>query len=280
MPKLGEAAVGFIVAALVILLTVQVAAATTDDQSPNWQIVNSNTSSQIGSWEEWIVHTVNTFTTVLPRLIPNFSVQMNSYVNGRCLLGDACDYTWWLQAVEVYDNKSGGVQGAYLQEGLEEVWDGVNGPLFCSTLTGSNKTASNLDISGASTSQTITLVNSTSDKYTFTALGPSGNVEFTLTRPCSYPLGIGPITSLTRNEGVIVGPATDNRVSFRPLNTALFTGTLWMATPENTTTSQKLGTQTGESSNLHQTEYAVGYSYGSSLYVISEWLNDNTGSDK
>jgi hypothetical protein len=245
-----------------------------DAQSPNVQILSSNTSNDFNSWERMSMLTDQPFHFTSTNNL--YSYQMNAILNGCAYGSSSC--TWWLQGVVGVVSASG--NEANLDYAKAEVWYGSNGPNFCWYYPG---TTANLNQTGYDALQQINLLNSSAIQMHVSVANSGGTDIDTNTQTCTYASAFGssthgPVDFFSQVEGVIVGDVSAYHVTFKPLSSTLFYGYIDLVSNYNHMSSSSQSTQTGESSNLYQicgTGCPYSESYGS-MYLYTVQTDENT----
>jgi hypothetical protein len=242
----------------------------TNGQSPNRQITNSNTSQDFTTWIRLSMTTATPFHFTSGT--NEYTLQLNGLTNGGST-GCYCGYTWWYQAVVEVKNSNGGTKGAWVTDGVSEIWNGFNGPLFCQVNT---SPVPNINNTGYFVQSETFVKSTTTISYSITIVNNVGTVLFSKTQTCSYPNGTGPINYFNQVEGAIVGGPNLDHATFKPLNTNIFYGYIDLISAHNQMSTTVTGTQTGETSNLYQvvTSY-YSESYGTG-YLYTVQSNENT----
>jgi hypothetical protein len=103
-------------AILFLLLNTPMIALATNAQSPNLQILSSNTSTDNLSWARESMFTDQSFHFTDDTGV-NYTYQLNSLINGGTNSCD-CTGTWWLQGIVNAAPTHSGTHGAFIAEGL------------------------------------------------------------------------------------------------------------------------------------------------------------------
>jgi hypothetical protein len=263
--------------ALFLLLTSPAAVFATNGQTPNQQILSSNASTDNLSWGRLSMISNEQFHFSSPD--DNYSYQLNFLINGGTY-ACGCAYPWFLQAVVPVTNNDSGTKGAYVGEGVNEIFDGANFPLFCyqypSQVVG--QSAENVNHTGYVVLEQDTLNTTSKVTYHMSVANGGGTDLWTYTQTCTYPNSYT-VKYINQEEGVIVGGYSSAHASFSPLRSTVFYGYIDLVSNYNDMSHASKPTNTGETSNLYQhpTEY-LGEAYGSSMYLYTVQSDENTTS--
>ncbi|MGI0091771.1 MAG: hypothetical protein ACREBS_08680 [Nitrososphaerales archaeon] len=244
----------------------------TNNQTPNTQILNSNTSSDNGAWERFSVTTAYGSFSIGSSA---FTFQLNQEIN-NCGFSSGCSKAYWVQAITGVDagsliGKSGGYWAHDIH--LEEFW-GSTSATFCS-LAPNNYI--NIDQNGYASVEQATIANSgNSMTLELSVLDNTGTTVGFAQQTCSDPTSGGTtesIQSFQQEEGVVAGCGTSacgTDVTFSPSSTEIFNQYIDMISNYNSMSSSSKGTQTAEGSNLYQqVSSAYSETYGSMyLYTV------------
>lgn len=234
----------------------------TNDQTPNWQILSSNTQTETGSpFDRFSVNTNNVFYGDSSNNA--FTYQMNAVVNDCTGFPTPCSGSYWMQGVVGIDNgsaigKSGGnwVHDAH----IELVWGPANGNCGyegdCTpTCQPTIPSLVNIDQTTYNVLEQITIdpSSATSPLTLEVAVADTGTnqVFYDVKQSCGTPSGATTVDYFTRLEGVIVG-CCGNSVTFTPSSTLLFYDYIDMLSSYNHMSNSSQSTQTAEGSNLYQ----------------------------
>jgi hypothetical protein len=266
------------VAVVLSFLVFQPAAAfaTVNGQTPNQQVLSSNTSNDYGSWARIEETTYQSFH--ISSSDPNcgadcFDMQVNSIANGAPYgCGTSCSYTWEIQGFADITHNNGGSIGAWVADAGLEVWNKLSGPLFCYLYP---STLPNINGSSHLVQEEFFLTSSTQVENALTADG-AGGVNYSNHATCNYPSG-NTVAYLTDVEGIVVGYAGGEHASFTPLSSQLFSGYIDLISNYNHMSSSSKSEQSAETSNLYQTSISYsGSTYGTNMYIYTASFDENT----
>ncbi len=244
-----------------------------DAQSPNQQILSSNTSNDTGSWDRFSIDTESGFKVNGSA----YTYQMNSILNG-CTAG-YCSKTWWMQGIIGVDSGSliSKPAGYYVHDAHIELWDGsTDDGTFCDLTI-----PKFININNTVFNTNIQITNSTSGLKIEVATADENNstVFYDVSKTCGLPSGFTSVNYFTQVEGVIVGcgaMACGTHEKFTPLSTEIFYAYIDLTSNYNDLSNSSKTTQTGESSNLYQEPInAYGTTYGS-LYLYTVQSDEDT----
>lgn len=199
-------------------------------------------------------------------------MQVNALADGGTLNcgSGGCNYVWWVQGFADIGHNNGGSIGAWVEDAGIEVWNNLNGPLFCYLYP---SPLPNINGTGDDVQEEFFLTDST---HVTNALTVTGSSSYSNSMKCPLPNSWS-YNYLNKVEGVIVGYGGGEHASFTPLQSELFYGYIDLISDYNKMSSvYPSTTQTGETSNLYQVVNSYFGETYNTQYLYTVMFNEDT----